>query len=306
MAKNAEKAARGPSRLGRGLSALLGEAETAEAEDAPRSGVRTLPVAEISPNPDQPRRAFDEAELDDLARSIARHGVLQPVLVRPHPARSGTYQLIAGERRWRAAQKAGVHELPAIIRELSDEETLEFALIENIQRADLNAIEEAEGYRRLIDEFGHSQEALGTLIGKSRSHIANMLRLLQLPDPVKRQLAEGKLSAGQVRPLVGLENATELAAQIAREGLSARAAEALVRTLKEPPASAGATRRKTPRDKDPDTRALERRIAEALGIDVDIRHRNKGGELVLAYGSLEQLDEICRRLCQRPGGVSSL
>lgn len=276
--------------LGRGLSALLGdnihEAPVTGTPDT-GSGVRMLPVSALTPHPDQPRRHFDDESLDELARSIARSGMIQPIFVRPH---GHNYQIVAGERRWRAAQRARLHEVPVIVRELSDAETLEIALIENIQRQDLNAIEEADGYARLIKEFGHTQEALGKIVHKSRSHVANLLRLLDLPPLVRQMVIEGGLEMGHARALLGAPDIERLARQVIDKGLSVREAERLAREAKPNKRGGGAPGR------DPDIEALERHLGDVLGLNVRIAHGPKGGALTLSYSTLDQLDMVCQRL----------
>lgn len=286
---------RRPGGLGRGLSALLGdiEREVPATGEGGGEGVRLVPVADIRPHPDQPRRHFDEDALDELARSIAARGVLQPIVVRRH---EGGYQIVAGERRWRAAQRARLHEIPALVRELSESETLEIAIIENIQRADLNAIEEAEAYQRLMAEFGHSQEALGQFVHKSRSHVANLLRLLELPAEVRQQVADGALSMGHARALVTAKDPQALAEEVVRRGLSVRDTEKLARAAK------GQTTAKRPRGEAPaggqdaDLAALERQLGDMLGLPVAIAYDLHGGTVTLRYSSLDQLDMICQRL----------
>lgn len=274
--------------LGRGLSALLDEVD-APAGEAPRTaGTTEIPVEVVRPNPNQPRRRFDEAELEELAQSIREKGVLQPILVRPG-AQGGDYEIVAGERRWRAAQRAGVRALPALIRSLSDAEVLEIAIVENVQRADLSPIEEAEGYRALIDQFGRTQAQVAETIGKSRVHVANALRLLQLPEPVREMVREGRLTAGHARPLIGAPDAERLAEDVADRNLTVRQAEALARGRRGGDASG-------PLRKDADTAALETDLAEVLGLPVEIRDRHGAGELRIRYANLEQLDEVCRRL----------
>ena len=288
-------ARRRTSGLGRGLSALLGEVEREQPIDAGESradGVRMVAVGDIRPHPDQPRRHFDEEKLEELAQSIAERGVLQPIVLR----KSGTgYQIVAGERRWRAAQRARLHEMPALVRELSDTETLEIAIIENIQRADLNAIEEAEAYQRLVADFGHSQEALGKLVHKSRSHIANLLRLLDLPASVRQDVAQGNLSMGHARALITAPDPEKLAADVIRRGLSVRDTERLARTAKD----GSAAKERAPKAKtssDADIAALERQLGDMLGLAVRIAHNGEGGVVTLSYSSLDQLDMICQRL----------
>ena len=288
-------ARRRTSGLGRGLSALMGDVEREQPVDAGgdrAEGVRMVAVGDIRPHPDQPRRHFDEEKLEELARSIAERGVLQPIVLR----KIGTgYQIVAGERRWRAAQRARLHEVPALVRELSDTETLEIAIIENIQRADLNAIEEAEAYQRLVADFGHSQEALGKLVHKSRSHIANLLRLLDLPVSVRQEVAQGNLSMGHARALITAPDPEKLAADVIRRGLSVRDTERLARTAKDGDAAKG----RAPKAKaspDADIAALERQLGDMLGLAVRIAHNGEGGLVTLSYSSLDQLDMICQRL----------
>ncbi|MCP5432924.1 MAG: ParB/RepB/Spo0J family partition protein [Alphaproteobacteria bacterium] len=289
--------AAGPSRLGRGLSALLGETQIERESEAPARPARTLAIAEIEPNPHQPRRRFGESELEELAASIRLHGVLQPIVVRPHPKRAGRFEIVAGERRWRAAGKAGLHELPVIVKELTDSETLEIALVENIQRADLNPLDEARAFKSLVEEFGHKQEAIGEHVGKSRAHVANTMRLLNLPTEVQEMIAEGRLTAGQARPLIGNPRAVALAEEALAKGWSARAVEEAVRAGKKKPAPKSPAAKAA--EKDADTRALERNVAEALGLEVEIDHKGETGRVLVRYSSLEQLDEICRRLSRR-------
>lgn len=276
--------------LGRGLSALLGDAPAiADGEDrAASAGVRMLPVSSMAPHPGQPRKRFDEEALDELARSISERGIIQPILVRPH---GHDFQIVAGERRWRAAQRAKLHEVPVIVREISDAETMELALVENIQREDLNAIEEAEAYHALIERFGHTQEQLGRLVHKSRSHVSNLLRLLELPAPVRAMVSDGVIEMGHARALIGAPDAVALARRVADEGLSVRATEKLARAAK--PATARAA---PPRERDADIAALERQLGDLLGLAVRIAHGEKGGTLTLNYSTLDQLDMICQRL----------
>ena len=272
--------------LGRGLSALLGEdTEDYAALDKVRAP-REVPVEFLSPSPIQPRRRFDEPGLSSLVDSVREHGVLQPILVRRVGEKTDAYEIVAGERRWRAAQTAQLTRVPVIIKDLDDREALELALVENIQREDLTPIEEGDGYQRLIDEFEYTQDQLARMIGRSRSHIANTLRLLNLPDEIKAMLDEGVLSAGQARPLIGAVGPITLAKQIIEGGLNVRKVESMTR----------AARRPRP-EKDPDTLALERDLTNAVGLKVDITHRGeKGGTLKIVYASLEQLDDLCRRL----------
>jgi ParB family chromosome partitioning protein len=280
--------------LGRGLSALLGEAAAEVAADSPPpSAPSDIPIELIRRNPDQPRRSFAEGDLDSLAASIREKGVLQPILIRPAPNGDG-FQIVAGERRWRASQRAGLTAIPAVIRELDDRQVLEIAIIENVQRADLNPIEEALGYRALIERFGRTHEGLGEIVGKSRSHVANTLRLLSLPDGVRVHLEEGRLSAGHARALLTAENAEALADRIIAEGLSVRQTEALARGPVEKPARVGG--RKETAERNPDIAALERDLSDSLGLKVELSDRDGKGQLTLRYGSLEQLDDLCRRL----------
>lgn len=281
--------------LGRGLSALLGDSVPeapvgAAAGGGSPAGVRMLPVSSLAPHPGQPRRHFDDAALDELAQSIATRGLIQPVVARPH---GHSYQIVAGERRWRAAQRARLHEIPVIVRELTDAETMEIALVENIQRQDLNAIEEAEAYSRLIGEFGHTQEALGRLVHKSRSHVANLLRLLELPQPVRQMVIEGALEMGHARALIGAPDPERLAREVVARGLSVRETEKLAREAK--PESARRKQDAAP-DRNADIAALERQLGDVLGLNVRIAHGGKGGTLTLAYSTLDQLDMVCQRL----------
>jgi ParB family transcriptional regulator, chromosome partitioning protein len=291
-----------PSRLGRGLAALIGE-DTAFAlgdKEAPApKGVREVPIEYLRANPFQPRHTFRPEDLEDLANSIREKGILQPIVVRPVAGAANSFEIVAGERRWRAAQAAQLHQVPVIVKELSDAESLEIAIIENVQRADLNAVEEAAGYERLMQQFEYTQDKLSKLIGKSRSHVANTLRLLSLPDGVRGLIEEGKLTAGQARPLIGHDDAEKFAREIVARGLSAREAEALTR--KPDPAAASTKPKSLPKaEKDADTLALEKNISDQLGLKVEIAYSgDKGGEVRIAYKTLEQLDEICRRLAGR-------
>jgi len=289
---NAETIKRNP--LGRGLNALFGEQD--ETPDAPTTApsapkaAGTLPIESLAPSPLQPRKHFDETALAELAASIREKGILQPLLVRADPNAAGRYEIIAGERRWRAAQRAQIHDVPVLIRELSDEEVLEVALIENLQRQDLSPMEESRGYQRLMEEFTHTQEEIAEIVGKSRAHVANMLRLLSLPDAVQRMVDEGRLNAGQARPLIGLKNAEALALKISKSGLSARQSERLAKGF-------GKSKRTALKPgKDADTRALEQTLEDATGYNVDISFNGKGGKVMIAYASLEQLDDIVKRL----------
>jgi ParB family chromosome partitioning protein len=273
--------------LGRGLSALLDEVEAPVEAAARTPGSVELPVEAITANPRQPRRRFDEAELEELCQSIREKGVLQPILVRP-AVFANQYEIVAGERRWRAAQRTGVRMIPAIVRSLSDLEVMEIAIVENVQRVDLSAIEEAEGYRSLIDGFGRTQAQVAETVGKSRVHVANALRLLQLPESVQALVRDGRLTAGHARSLIGAPDAERLATDVADRGLTVRQAEQLAR----------GARGKAPRatERDPNTVSLETDLGEALGMSVEVRHDNGAGELRIRYASLEQLDDLCRRL----------
>lgn len=286
----------GKRGLGRGLSALMADVATqAPVTDTlaePRGDVLVLPVEYIQPNPDQPRRLFSDDELESLAKSIEEKGVLQPLLVRKIDLKTNSYEIIAGERRWRAAQMAKLHEIPVLVRDYSDQEVLEIAIIENVQRADLNPVEEAVGYRQLMDRFGHTQERLALALSKSRSHIANLLRLLNLPDDVLEMLRHGQLSAGHARALVTSENPSDLAHRIVERGLSVRETERLV---KKPTATKP---KKIKRSKDADTIALEGDLSANLKMKVSIDHRGKdgGGNITIDYDDMDQLDQLCQRL----------
>ncbi|GGL55231.1 ParB/RepB/Spo0J family partition protein [Wenxinia marina] len=291
----AEKPKRG---LGRGLSALMsdvGPERTPEGAERPRRPDTRIPIEAIRPNPDQPRRSFNDEALDELASSIREKGVIQPIIVRRDPADEGRYQIVAGERRWRAAQRAQLHDMPVLVRDYSDTEVLEVAIIENIQRADLNPVDEAQGYRQLMDRFGHTQDQLASALGKSRSHIANQMRLLALPPEVLDHLTEGRLTAGHARALIGHPDAPALAAKIVKNRLSVRDAEKMAR-------AAGTDAPPRPRasrgEKDADTRQIEGELAAALGMGVSIDQDpgGEGGRLTLRYRTLEQLDDLLRAL----------
>jgi len=281
--------------LGRGLSALLGETEEIAHASDPASGVRDIPIELIHRNPDQPRQNFDEAELAELEASVRDKGVLQPILVRPSK-RDGQYEIVAGERRWRAAQRAGLAAIPALVRTLGDLEAFEIAIIENIQRADLNPIEEARAYSALMGGLQVTQEEAAKRLGKSRSHVANTLRLMQLPPGVQEHLVAKRLTAGHARALLTADNAEQLADRIVAQGLSVRDTEALTRDKGDAPKKASGPRKAA---KDADTASLEVDLEDALGMSVDITDRGGAGEVKIRYASLEQLDEICRRLMRR-------
>lgn len=285
-------------RLGRGLSALLGES-TPEATVPERLGVaREVPIDQLLPNPFQPRQRVNEAEIEALAGSIRENGILQPILVRRSPDKADAFEIVAGERRWRAAQRAGLHQMPVLIRELTHRTALEFALVENIQREDLTPLEEATGFRRLIENFGHTQDKLARVVGRSRSHVANMMRLLDLPDSIREMLDDGRLTVGHARPLLTASQPEKLAKQIVARDLNVRQAERLARRAATGQAGAA---RKASAAKDADTRALEDNLVSALGLKVDISHRKDGGGTVrLAYQNVEQLDDIVSRLGRTP------
>ena len=286
-----------PMGLGRGLSSLLGEIQTETAAAVPSrndggvavpDGVRLVPVTNLQPLPNQPRRNFDDAALDELAKSITALGVLQPIVVRDM---GGHYQIVAGERRWRAAQRAHLHQVPVIVKQFDDRTALEIALVENIQREELNAWEEGETYRRLIEEYGHSQEELGRIVGKSRSHIANLMRLRNLPMRVHGWLVSGEISMGHARALLQCEDPEGIAKQVIERGLSVRDTERLAKRDK-----AGKSVTKARGGRDPDLEALERQLGDILGLKVQISHGARGGTVTLGYSSLDQLDLICQRL----------
>jgi ParB family transcriptional regulator, chromosome partitioning protein len=277
-------------RLGRGLAALIGDAADEGTAVARARGQKKIPIAFLRPNPRNPRRTFNDTDLDELVHSIREKGIIQPILARTLPGLADTYEIIAGERRWRAAQKAGLHEVPVITVEADDRQALELAIVENVQRTDLNALEEASGYQQLEREFGYSQGELAKVIGKSRSHVANTLRLMNLPEKTKRLLAEGAISAGHARALLTSADADAIAARIVAQGLSVRDVERITQK------SAGRASRKAPRDKDSDTRALEKTLSDALGLIVTIAQRDETGEVRIRYKSLDQLDDLCRKL----------
>ena len=287
----------GRPRLGRGLAALIGE-NAHRTEQGPAQPPRRAPVEMLRPNPRNPRRSFDPTALDELTASIREKGLIQPIVVRPSPEGADGYEIIAGERRWRAAQKAGLHETPIVVIEASDKDVLEYAIIENVQRADLNALDEAQGYLRLMEEFEYTQNDLARVIGKSRSHVANTLRLMVLPDEVKTMITDGALSSGHGRALIGHRDAIALARRIAQDGLSVREAERLTAERANPAAPPPASKAsRAPREKDADTRALERRLSDALGLGVAIEARDgEGGEMRIRYATLEQLDGLIDRL----------
>jgi ParB family chromosome partitioning protein len=280
------------SRLGRGLAALIGDVG-AEATTGDRARTqRRVPIEFLKPNPRNPRRNFSDTELDELADSIRERGIVQPIVVRPARGYADTFEIIAGERRWRAAQRAGLHQVPIVALEVNDDEALQLAIIENVQRADLNPLEEATGYQALVNEFRHSQEDVAKIVGKSRSHVANTLRLLRLPEPVKAYINAGKISAGAARMLIGQDDPEEMAREIVERGLNVRQVEALAKERTKGPGRAGKKRT----GKQADTVALEKRLSDALGLDVSIEHRGKAGVVSVRYRTLDQLDEVVRRL----------
>lgn len=286
----------GRSRLGRGLAALIGDVGEEMGAIERARGQRKVPVEFLRPNARNPRKVFAEAELEDLAASVRERGILQPIIVRSIPGMIDAYEIIAGERRWRAAQRAELHDVPVLLVEANDREALEIAIVENVQRADLNAMEEAAGYERLIAEFDYTQNDLAKVIGKSRSHVANTLRLSKLPEPVKAMVSEGAVSAGHARALLAVSDPELVAKRIVEQGLTVRDIERLgqdeARSENKP------VRAAAPKpEKDPDTRAVERALEEALGLNVSIQHRANGaGEMKISYKTLEQLDALCRRL----------
>lgn len=287
-------------RLGRGLAALIGEMDQLPAVEAERATItadRLIPIEFVGRNPRNPRRYFDESELQDLASSIRQHGIVQPIVVRT--TADNRYEIIAGERRWRAAQLAGLTDIPVIVRDVDDRTALEIAIVENVQRSDLNPLEEAMGYELLIADHGYTQNDLGEIIGKSRSHVANSLRLLKLPEPVRDMLASGTLSAGHARALIPTSDPIALAKTVVAKGMSVRDAERLaqndIKAQTEP--NLGQAPRRD--EKDADTLALERTLSDVLGLDVTVNHKGSGGQLRIAYKTLEQLEEICRLLERR-------
>ncbi|HEY0235717.1 MAG TPA: ParB/RepB/Spo0J family partition protein [Afipia sp.] len=289
------------SRLGRGLASLIGDVGGEAAHvDRPNRAQRRVPIEFLKANPRNPRRQFSDAELAELSESIKQHGVIQPIVVRPVKGAQDRFEIIAGERRWRASQRAGLHDVPIVTVDVGDSAALEIAIIENVQRSDLNAMEEALGYHALAAEYKHSQDEIAKLVGKSRSHVANMMRLTKLPEPVQIYIAEGKLSAGHARALIGVSDASATAKKIVEQGLSVRETEALAHEKGVPERGPQKARGKSGAEpagkKDPDTLALERRISDVLGLKVSVDHRDPGGRVEVKYRDLDQLDEILRRL----------
>ena len=280
-----------PTRLGRGLAALIGDMATMEGTRVTdMQGTKRLPVEFIIANRANPRRSFNADQLEELTNSIREKGIMQPLLVRPSED-PHLFEIIAGERRWRAAQKAGLHDVPVIVREVGDKEALELAIIENVQRADLNPLEEAMGYGQLMEQFDYTQQDLAQVIGKSRSHVANTLRLLKLPQDVQEMVSTGALTAGHARTLITAEDPASLAQQIVDEGLSVREAEALSQQRETAP-----KKRNAAVERDSDTVSLERRLSDALGLSVSLNHGERGGKIEIRYKTMEQLDGICHRL----------
>ncbi|RYE55394.1 MAG: ParB/RepB/Spo0J family partition protein [Rhizobiaceae bacterium] len=286
----------GRSRLGRGLASLIGDVGgEAGKTERPSRAQRRVPIEFLKPNPRNPRKSFVKSELDELAASIAQHGVIQPIVVRAVRGAADRYEIIAGERRWRASQQAGLHDVPIVTIEVNDTDALEIMIIENVQREDLNAMEEARGYHVLVEEFKRSQDDVARTVGKSRSHVANMMRLTKLPDDVQDLIASGSLSAGHARALIGVPNPSEAAKRVIAEGLSVRQTEALAHDEGVPTRPARVAKAANP-DKDADTLALEKRIGDILGLTVSVDHRDPGGMVQIKYRDLDQLDDILRRL----------
>lgn len=287
------------SRLGRGLASLIGESSSGPSRLPPEGEQRMVSIDQVKGSKLNPRKDFREEDLAELAESIRTKGLVQPIIVRPDPATNSDYEIVAGERRWRAAMRAGVQTIPVIIRDLTDKEVLELAIIENVQRADLNAIEEASGYRDLIERFSYSQEQVSEIIGKSRSHVANTLRLLRLPEPVRVLVQNGTLTAGHARALIGREDAEALARQIVEQDMNVRAVEALVQHRSDDTGGSAADGRR-PRDKDADTKAFEKELSDMLGLKVEIkRGSGESGHLMIKFGNFDQLDYIRERLIAR-------
>ena len=290
----ADEAAR--SRLGRGLASLIGDVGNESSAEQRPVGQRKVPTSSLRPNARNPRRMFSDQELEELAASLRERGIIQPILARPVRGVADSFEIIAGERRWRAAQRAGLHEVPVVIVEATDAESLQLAIIENVQRADLNPLEEAEGYRALIRDFSHSQEDVARMVGKSRSHVANMLRLQTLPDRVREHIQSGRLSPGHARALVGHHDAERLADEIVALGLNVRQVEELARQESRRSGKPGASNRKLKAEKEADTVALEKRLSDALGLVVSIDNRGGKGVVSIRYRNLDQLDDLTQRL----------
>jgi ParB family transcriptional regulator, chromosome partitioning protein len=289
----AEDAAR--SRLGRGLAALIGDVGTESSAERPR-GQRRVPTTSLRPNARNPRRMFSEDELDELTASLRERGMIQPIVARPVRGAPDAFEIIAGERRWRAAQRAGLHEVPVVIIEATDEESLQLAIIENVQRADLNPLEEAEGYRALVEDYSHTQDDIAKMVGKSRSHVANTLRLLKLPPSIRAYIFKGKLDAGHARMLVGQPNAEKLAEEIVARGLNVRQVEEIARQESDRSGKPRSQARKRTAEKNADTLALEKRLSDALGLVVSIDARGESGVVSIRYRNLDQLDDLAQRI----------
>jgi ParB family transcriptional regulator, chromosome partitioning protein len=289
----AEDAAR--SRLGRGLAALIGDVGTESSAERPR-GQRRVATSSLRPNARNPRRVFSETELDELTASLRERGMIQPIMARPVRGAPDAYEIIAGERRWRAAQRAGLHEVPVVIIEATDEESLQLAIIENVQRIDLNPLEEAEGYRALVEDYSHTQDDIAKMVGKSRSHVANTLRLLKLPPSIRAYIFKGKLDAGHARMLVGQPNAEKLAEEIVARGLNVRQVEEIARQESDRNGKPRSQARKRLAEKSSDTLALEKRLSDALGLVVSIDDRGENGVVNIRYRNLDQLDDLAQRL----------
>jgi ParB family transcriptional regulator, chromosome partitioning protein len=299
MSGKAAMAEEARSRLGRGLASLIGDVGNESSAEQRPQAQRRIPTAALRPNARNPRHIFPNDELDELATSLRERGIIQPIAVRPIRGVADSYEIIAGERRWRAAQRAGLHEVPVVVIEATDEESLQLAIIENVQRSDLNPLEEAEGYRALIRDFSHSQDDVARMVGKSRSHVANMLRLQTLPDRVRDHLLSGRLSAGHARALVGHHDAERLADEIVANGFNVRQVEEIARQQSTRNGKgSGKSPKKSP-DKSTDTLALEKQLSNALGLVVSIDHRGEGGVLSIRYRNLEQLDDLTERLSKK-------
>jgi ParB family transcriptional regulator, chromosome partitioning protein len=300
MAEHAARSSEHRPRLGRGLAALLGPAivepttPAPAAAEAPRGGQRKVPIEFIRANPRNPRKNFSESEIEDLASSVRERGVIQPILVREVAGTKDAFEIIAGERRWRAAQRAGLHEMPILVLEATDKEALAIAIIENVQRTDLNALEEASGYQQLMEEHGYSPSEVAHILGKSRSHVANTLRLMNLPNESRALLASGQITAGHARALLALPEPDAIARRIIAEGLSVRDVERLSQAPA--PTPVAKTKAEKPESADADTRALEKKLSLALGVKTTIRHDGERGELKIAFANFEQLDDLCRKL----------
>ena len=291
-----------PKQLGRGLAALMGKSTTTDMQELNKShSFKSVPVESLSPGKYQPRRIIDLDHIEELASSIRDKGILQPIIVRKHSDKISEYEIIAGERRWRAAQRAELHEVPIIIKEFTDQEALEVGLIENLQRQDLSPLEEADGYQRLMEEFGYTQEVMANNIGKSRSHVANMVRLIALPDAIKKMLDDGQLSAGHARALLMAEDPIILAENIVARGLNVRDTEKLIKLQLEPKKEA----RNNNKEKGSDTKALETTLRDRLGLNVLIKAKGKSGTLTISYGSLDQLDELISILARNPVNLTN-